>query len=108
MDISVVGSIALDDLKTPFCERNKIVGGSSIYFSIAASILAKVGIIGVVGKDFPSSSIKKLNKRGYKIPRYMIISNFTSYLINKDDFTKVYAKIDIIDIFSLYVNLKLN
>lgn len=63
MDIAVVGSIALDNLKTPFGERKNIVGGSSVYFSIASSILASVGIIGVVGNDFPKSVITKLNKR---------------------------------------------
>ena len=51
-EILAVGSIAFDTIYTPNGNREKILGGSSTYFSIAASIYSKVSLIGVVGNDF--------------------------------------------------------
>ena len=52
-NISVVGSLALDTLETPKGNRKDILGGSAIYFSIAASKFSPLEVIGVVGDDFP-------------------------------------------------------
>ncbi|HEY7543592.1 MAG TPA: PfkB family carbohydrate kinase [Blastocatellia bacterium] len=52
MSILVVGSVAFDSLKTPFGEREKILGGSATYFSVAASFFAHVRVVAVVGEDF--------------------------------------------------------
>jgi cytidine kinase len=49
----VVGSIAFDSLKTPFGEAVDELGGSATYFSVAASFLCPVRLVGVVGEDFP-------------------------------------------------------
>jgi len=53
MSILVVGSIGIDDVKTPFDERKAILGGSASYASVAASFFAPVRLVGVVGDDFP-------------------------------------------------------
>jgi sugar/nucleoside kinase (ribokinase family) len=63
MSIIVVGSSAFDDIKTPKGSRKKIIGGSCIYFSIAASFKSKTHIVSVVGKDFPKNIFKTLNKK---------------------------------------------
>src|SRR6185369_5860445 len=52
MSILVVGSVAFDSLKTPFGERNRILGGSATYFSVAASFFTDVRLVAVVGDDF--------------------------------------------------------
>jgi sugar/nucleoside kinase (ribokinase family) len=52
MSILVVGSVAFDSLKTPFGEREKILGGSATYFSVAASFFTDVRVVAVVGEDF--------------------------------------------------------
>ena len=52
MSILVVGSVAFDALKTPFGEREKILGGSATYFSVAASFFTDVRVVAVVGDDF--------------------------------------------------------
>lgn len=52
MSILVVGSVAFDSLKTPFGEREKILGGSATYFSVAASFFTEVRVVAVVGEDF--------------------------------------------------------
>ncbi len=54
MSILVIGSIALDSVRTPFGSRNETLGGSATYFSIAASFYNKVRIVATVGEDFPS------------------------------------------------------
>ena len=51
-DILAVGSIAFDTIETPRGKREHILGGSSTYFSVSASLYSNVSLIGVVGKDF--------------------------------------------------------
>jgi len=65
--IVAVGSLARDSIETPFGKVENTVGGSSVYFSLAASFFAPVAVIGVVGDDFPESFIKKLSKRGIDV-----------------------------------------
>lgn len=47
-----VGSVAYDTVATPFGKRERVLGGSATYFSIAASYFTSVGIVAVVGEDF--------------------------------------------------------
>jgi sugar/nucleoside kinase (ribokinase family) len=63
MSVVVVGSLALDSIKTPFGERSDILGGSATYFSYAASFFTDVKLVGVVGKDFPPHHLELLRKR---------------------------------------------
>ena len=51
-EILAVGSIAFDTIHTPKGIREKILGGSSTYFSIASSLYSQISLIGVVGNDF--------------------------------------------------------
>jgi sugar/nucleoside kinase (ribokinase family) len=50
--ILVVGSVALDSVKTPFGEASRVVGGAATYFSVAASFFSDVRVVAVVGTDF--------------------------------------------------------
>ncbi|MDJ0520586.1 MAG: PfkB family carbohydrate kinase [Planctomycetota bacterium] len=52
--LCVVGTVAFDDVETPSGTREGILGGSATYFSVAASHFANVGLVGVVGEDFPN------------------------------------------------------
>src|SRR5438309_11215874 len=52
MSILAVGSVAFDSVKTPFGERDRILGGSATYFSVAASFFTDVRVVAVVGDDF--------------------------------------------------------
>jgi sugar/nucleoside kinase (ribokinase family) len=60
----VVGSVALDTVKTPFGEVAEVLGGSATYFSTAASYFTAVDLIAVVGDDFPSQHVAFLKSRG--------------------------------------------
>ncbi|NLT66456.1 MAG: sugar kinase [Acidobacteria bacterium] len=64
MGILVVGSVALDSVKTPFGSRDDVLGGAATYFSIAASYFTDVSIVGVVGEDFPEEHVTLLQKLG--------------------------------------------
>lgn len=64
MSILVVGSVAFDSIRTPFGEVEEVLGGSATYFSLAASLFNPVGIVAVVGEDFPRSSAEFLRSHG--------------------------------------------
>ncbi len=63
MSLVVVGSIALDTIKTPAGEVEDVLGGSAIYASIAGKYFTDVAIVGVVGEDFPQDHIDLLNNK---------------------------------------------
>jgi len=62
--ILVVGSVALDSVRTPFGEVDEALGGSASYFSISASHFAPVCMIAVVGEDFPAAHRRLFESRG--------------------------------------------
>jgi sugar/nucleoside kinase (ribokinase family) len=64
MGILVVGSVALDSVKTPFGQKDEILGGSATYFGIAASYFTDVSVVAVVGDDFPKEHVEFLRKKG--------------------------------------------
>ncbi|MFO8011876.1 MAG: PfkB family carbohydrate kinase [Phycisphaerae bacterium] len=59
----VVGSIALDSIRSPHGEVEEVLGGSAVYFSVAASLFAPVRLVGVVGEDFPDEHHDLLRER---------------------------------------------
>jgi len=59
----VLGSIAFDTVTTPAGAVSDAIGGTAFYFSVAASFFNNVGIISVVGNDFPKNHIEFLNSR---------------------------------------------
>ena len=63
MSLLVVGSMAIDSVKTPFGEREEAVGGSATYFSVAASYFTDVRLVAVVGADFPDDTLAFLEER---------------------------------------------
>ncbi len=62
--ILVVGSVALDSVRTPFGEAVEALGGSASYFSLSASHFAAVSMIAVVGEDFPAEHRARFESRG--------------------------------------------
>jgi sugar/nucleoside kinase (ribokinase family) len=61
--VLVVGSVALDSVKTPFGAVEDILGGSASYFSTAASFFTEVALVGVVGDDFPPEALALFRER---------------------------------------------
>jgi sugar/nucleoside kinase (ribokinase family) len=64
MSLVVVGSIAFDAVKTPFGERERMLGGSAVHFSLAASFFTDVRVVGPVGDDFGDEEYAVLHDRG--------------------------------------------
>jgi sugar/nucleoside kinase (ribokinase family) len=64
MSVTVVGSIAFDAVKTPFGTREKMLGGSAVHFSLAASFFDTVHVVGPVGDDFGEDEYAVLRARG--------------------------------------------
>jgi len=64
MSLTVVGSIAFDAVKTPFGERERMLGGAAVHFSLAASFFTEVRPVGPVGDDFGAEQFEVLERRG--------------------------------------------
>jgi sugar/nucleoside kinase (ribokinase family) len=67
MPITVVGSIAFDTVKTPFGERERMLGGAAVHFSLAASFFDDVRVVGPVGDDFTDEQIAVMSRRGVDV-----------------------------------------
>ncbi len=63
MSVLVVGSIALDTVKTPVEEHADLLGGSASYAAVGASFFSPVKLVGIVGEDFPNEHIAYLKGR---------------------------------------------
>lgn len=64
MSLTVVGSIAFDAVKTPFGERERMLGGAAVHFSLAAGFFTEVRPVGPVGDDFGAEQFEVLEGRG--------------------------------------------
>jgi sugar/nucleoside kinase (ribokinase family) len=67
MPITVVGSIAYDTVKTPFGERERMLGGAAVHFALAASFFDEVRVVGPVGEDFGDQQLEVMSSRGVDI-----------------------------------------
>lgn len=63
MSLVIVGSVAFDTIETPLGRRERIVGGSGTYCSLAASFFTRPRIVAVVGRDFPRKTLAFLKSR---------------------------------------------
>lgn len=62
MALTVVGTVALDSVETPFGKRDEVLGGAATFASLSASFFSSVNIIGVVGEDFPKKHVNMFKK----------------------------------------------
>jgi sugar/nucleoside kinase (ribokinase family) len=67
MSLTVVGSIAFDSVRTPFGERERMLGGSAVHFALAASFFTEVHVVGSVGDDFGEAQLGVLRARGVNV-----------------------------------------
>ncbi len=91
MSLLVTGSIGIDTVKTPHGVSEDCLGGSSVYFSMAASFLADVRFVGVVGADCPFDLNEVFRGRGVNLLGLEVRANSKTfrwsgtYLDNMDD-----------------------
>jgi sugar/nucleoside kinase (ribokinase family) len=67
MSITVVGSIAYDTVKTPFGERERMLGGAAVHFALAAAFFDQVRVVGPVGEDFGEPQLEVMRGKGVDI-----------------------------------------
>src|SRR5947209_9640945 len=67
MPITVVGSIAYDSVRTPFGERERMLGGAAVHFALAASFFDEVRVVGPVGEDFGEDELEVMRRRGVDV-----------------------------------------
>jgi sugar/nucleoside kinase (ribokinase family) len=77
MSVLVVGSIALDTVKTPVEEHADLLGGSASYAAVGASFFSPVNFVGVVGDDFPTEHIDFLRSREINVEGLQIVPGKT-------------------------------
>ncbi len=77
MSVLIVGSIALDTVKTPVEEHADLLGGSASYSAVGASFFSPVNLVGVVGDDFPKEHIEYLKSRRIDLDGLQIVPGKT-------------------------------
>jgi sugar/nucleoside kinase (ribokinase family) len=80
MQLITVGTVAFDRIETPFGVAEKTVGGAATYISLAASVfLDKMGLVSVVGDDFPEAAMAELRKRGVDLQGLEVLPGKESF-----------------------------
>ncbi len=73
----VIGTVAIDELSTPFGANQTVFGGSASFFSYAASFFTRVGVVAVVGKDFPEEYRQILEERDIDLSHLEVLPGKT-------------------------------
>jgi sugar/nucleoside kinase (ribokinase family) len=76
-ELLVVGTLALDNVKTPFGAVDDALGGSATYFAYAASFFTRVRLVAVVGRDFPQAHLDLLAGRGVDLSGVQVAEGST-------------------------------
>jgi sugar/nucleoside kinase (ribokinase family) len=77
MSVLVVGSTALDSIKTPKANKPRLLGGSASYASVAASFFSPVKMVGVVGQDFPSDYMRLYRRHRINLDGLQVVPGKT-------------------------------
>ncbi len=80
MQLVTVGTVAFDRIETPFGKADKVVGGAATYISLASSFfLDKLGLVSVVGDDFPKDMMDLLGQRGVDLAGLEVLQGKESF-----------------------------
>ncbi len=77
MSVLIVGSTALDSIKTPKAENPRLLGGSASHAAVAASFFAPVKLVGVVGDDFPRRYLQLYRQHGIDLAGLQVLPGKT-------------------------------
>lgn len=100
----MVGSVALDSVKTPFGEVQDALGGSATFFSVAAAYFTDVSVVAVVGADFPERHVEFLKSRGIDTSGLVVEEGETFrwagvYGYDLNDRDTIYTKLNVFENF---------
>lgn len=80
MSLLTVGTVAFDDIKTPYGHAEMAIGGAATYISLAASYFCKpVNVVSVIGHDFPEETLKEMRSRGVNTDGIKVIPDQKSF-----------------------------
>jgi sugar/nucleoside kinase (ribokinase family) len=77
MSVLIVGSTALDSIKTPEAAKTRLLGGSASHAAVAASFFSPVNLVGVVGEDFPRRYLRLYRRHGINLEGLQIVPGKT-------------------------------
>jgi sugar/nucleoside kinase (ribokinase family) len=105
MSVLIVGSTALDSIKTPKAENPRLLGGSASHAAIAASFFGPVNLIGVVGEDFPKHYIQLFRRRRIDLQGLQILPGKTfhwsgEYEVNMNNRRTLLTELGVFETFS--------
>lgn len=80
MQLITVGTVAFDRIETPFGVAEKTVGGAATYISLAASAFVdQLGLVSVVGDDFPDTMLQQLRERHVDLEGLEVLAGKESF-----------------------------
>lgn len=105
MSVLVVGSTALDSIKTPYSENPRLLGGSASHAGVAASFFAPVKLVGVVGEDFPKRYLALYRRHGIDLSGLQIAPGRTfhwagEYELNMNNRRTLKTELGVFETFS--------
>ncbi len=104
MSVLIVGTTALDSIKTPTRENPRLLGGSASHAAVAASFFGPVQLVGGVGEDFPPKYITLYRKHGIDLAGLQRLPGKTfhwsgEYEINMNHRRTLATELGVIEIF---------
>ena len=104
MSVLIVGTTALDSIKTPTKENPRLLGGSASHAAVAASFFSPVKLVGVVGEDFPKKYIELYRKHKIDLAGLQILPGKTfhwsgEYEVNMNNRRTLATELGVIETF---------
>jgi len=105
MSVLIVGSTALDSIKTPKAENPRLLGGSASHAAVAASFFAPVRLVGVVGEDFPKKYLQLYRRHGIDLEGLQMLPGRTfhwsgEYEINMNNRRTLATELGVFETFN--------
>src|SRR5216117_2558073 len=105
MSVLIVGSTALDSIKTPVAENPRLLGGSASHAAVAASFFGPVKLVGVVGKDFPKRYVRLYKRHGIDLDGLQVLPGKTfhwsgEYEINMNNRRTLLTELGVFETFT--------
>ena len=105
MSVLIVGTTALDSIKTPTAENPRLLGGSASHAAVAASFFSPVKLVGGVGEDFPKKYIELYHKHKIDLAGLQILPGKTfhwsgEYEVNMNNRRTLATELGVIETFS--------
>jgi sugar/nucleoside kinase (ribokinase family) len=105
MSVLIVGTTALDSIKTPTAENPRLLGGSASHAAVAASFFSPVKLVGGVGKDFPKKYIELYRRHKIDLEGLQMLPGKTfhwsgEYELNMNNRRTLLTELGVIEAFS--------